>query len=170
VTLAADAGQLSHCGSLNDLSLKGAAEAVDGFRRDGRLVHLEELPERPAVFAELSRPLPEKIAHCLPDRIYAHQAAAIDLIRDGASVVVATGTASGKSLCFQIPIAESVVTGLRPGTSLLLYPTKALAQDQLRAFGELDVPDLKAVTYDGDASKEQRTWARSNANVLLTNP
>ncbi len=170
VTLAADTGQLSHHDSLNDLPLTGAAEAVEGFRRDGRLVHLEELPERPAVFAELSRPLPEKIAHCLPERIYAHQAAAIDLIRDGASVVVATGTASGKSLCFQIPIAESVVTGLRPGTSLLLYPTKALAQDQLRAFGDLEIPDLKAVTYDGDASKEQRAWARSNANVLLTNP
>ncbi|MEM9565172.1 MAG: DEAD/DEAH box helicase [Actinomycetota bacterium] len=144
--------------------------AVEGFQRDGRLVHLEELPERPAVFEELARPLPDKIAHCLPDRIYSHQARAIDLIRDRNSVVVATGTASGKSLCFQIPIAESVVTGLRAGTSLLLYPTKALAQDQLRAFGDLDVPDLKAVTYDGDASKEQRAWARSHANVLLTNP
>ena len=159
MTLAAGGDQLSHI-----------AEAVDGFRRDGRLVHLEELPERPAVFAELARPLPDRIAHCRPDRLYAHQAAAIDLIRDGASVVVATGTASGKSLCFQIPIAESVVTGLRPGTSLLLYPTKALAQDQLRALGELGIPDLKAVTYDGDASKEQRAWARSHANVLLTNP
>ena len=165
MTLAAGPDQLRH-----QVTFGGIAEAVDGFRRDGRLVHLEELPERPAVFAELSRPLPERIAHCLPERIYAHQAAAIDLIRDGASVVVATGTASGKSLCFQIPIAESIVTGLRPGTSLLLYPTKALAQDQLRAFGDLEIPDLKAVTYDGDASKEQRAWARSNANVLLTNP
>ncbi len=145
-------------------------DAVEQFRQDGRLVHLERLPSRPAVFEELARPLPDKIAHCLPDRIYSHQAEAIDLIRDGQSVVVATGTASGKSLCFQIPIAESVVSGLRSGTSLLLYPTKALAQDQLRAFGEMEIPDLKAVTYDGDASKDQRSWARSNANVVLTNP
>ncbi len=145
-------------------------EAVEQFRRDGRLVHLERLPERPAIFEELARPLPDKIAHCLPERIYSHQAKAIDLIRDRQSVVISTGTASGKSLCFQIPIAESVVSGLRSGTSLLLYPTKALAQDQLRAFGELDIPDLKAVCYDGDASKEQRAWARTNANVVLTNP
>ena len=144
--------------------------AIEAFRRDGRLVHLERLPERPAVFGSLARPLPDRIAHCLPERIYTHQATAIDLVRDGRSVVVATGTASGKSLCFQLPIAESVVTGLRAGTSLLLYPTKALAQDQLRAFGDLAIPDLKAVTYDGDSSKEERAWARSNANVLLTNP
>lgn len=144
--------------------------AVELFRRDGRLVHLERLPPRPAIFEQLSRPLPDKVAHCLPDRIYAHQAKAIDLIRDGQSVVISTGTASGKSLCYQIPIAESVAAGLRSGTSLLLYPTKALAQDQLRAFGEMEIPDLKATTYDGDASKDQRSWARANANVVLTNP
>jgi DEAD/DEAH box helicase domain-containing protein len=154
----------------NDQPVAPIDEAIEQFRRDGRLVHLERLPERPAVFEELSRPLPDKIAHCLPERVYSHQAKAIDLLRDGQSVVVSTGTASGKSLCFQIPIAESVVSGLRSGTSLLLYPTKALAQDQLRAFGELEIPDLKAVCYDGDASKEQRAWARSNANVVLTNP
>ena len=159
VSVVADAEQLSPI-----------EEAIEGFRHDGRLVHLECLPERPAVFDDLARPLPEKIAHCRPERLYVHQARAIDLIRDRRSVVVATGTASGKSLCYQLPIAESVVTGLRPGTSLLLYPTKALAQDQLRAFGELDIPDLKAVTYDGDASKDQRAWARNHANVLLTNP
>ena len=118
----------------------------------------------------MARPLPSRIAHCLPDKIYSHQAKAIDLLRDGQSVVIATGTASGKSLCFQVPIAESVASGIRSGTSLLLYPTKALAQDQLRSFGEMDIPGLKAVTYDGDASKDQRTWARANANVVLTNP
>ncbi len=145
-------------------------DAIDRFRQDGRLVHVETLPERPALFEELARPLPDKITHCLPNRIYSHQAAAIDLIRDGHSVVISTGTASGKSLCYQIPIAESVVGGLRAGTSLLLYPTKALAQDQLRAFGDLAIPGLKAATYDGDASREQRSWARANANVVLTNP
>ena len=145
-------------------------DTIEQFRRDGRLVHLERLPPRPAVYEELARPLPDRIAHCLPDKIYSHQAKAIDLLRDGQSVVIATGTASGKSLCFQVPIAESVASGIRSGTSLLLYPTKALAQDQLRSFGEMDIPGLKAVTYDGDASKDQRTWARANANVVLTNP
>ncbi len=144
---------------------------LDALAAERRVVHVHTMDARPATFAELSRPLPDRIAHCLPAAgLYRHQAQAIDLIRDGTSTVVATGTASGKSLCFQLPIAESVVSGLRAGTSLLLYPTKALAQDQLRAFGQLDIPDLAAATYDGDASREERTWARNNANVLLTNP
>ncbi len=59
---------------------------------------------------------------------------------------------------------------VRPGTSLLLFPTKALAQDQLRAISGFDVPGLVAVTYDGDTGPAERTWARANANVVLTNP
>lgn len=150
---------------------RGIAAAVSQFEADGRLVHLEKLPPRPGVFDELDQPLPDSIAHCLPSTgLYTHQARAINLLRADTSVVIATGTASGKSLCFQVPIAESVVSGLRSGTSLLLYPTKALAQDQLRSFGQLEVPGMKAVTYDGDASRDERTWARANANVLLTNP
>ncbi len=144
---------------------------IESLFDDGRLVHLETIDDRPAVHADLERELPDAIGHCLPEGgLYRHQAEAIDLIRQRRSVVVATGTASGKSLCFQIPIAESIVTGLRSGTSLLLYPTKALAQDQLRAFNEMDVKGMKAATYDGDASRDERTWARNNANVLLTNP
>ena len=144
---------------------------IDSLFNDGRLIHLETIDARPPSHAELASEVPSTIAHCLPTGgLYRHQAEAIDLIRRGRSVVIATGTASGKSLCFQIPIAESVATGLRAGTSLLLYPTKALAQDQLRAFNELDVKGLKAATYDGDASRDERTWARNHANVLLTNP
>src|SRR5207302_7011478 len=78
-------------------------------------------------------------------------------------------TASGKSLCYQLPIAEAVLDDL-PGTALLVFPTKALAQDQLRALGAMDVPGLVAVTYDGDTPPRQRTWARRHANVVLTNP
>jgi DEAD/DEAH box helicase domain-containing protein len=84
-------------------------------------------------------------------------------------VAVATGTASGKSLCYQLPIAEAVA-GDPPGTALLLFPTKALAQDQLRALAGLEVPGLVAVTYDGDTPVNERTWARRHANVVLTNP
>ena len=146
-------------------------DIVAALADDGRLVHVERLPERPAIHRPLAEPLPAAIEHCLPAHgLWTHQAEAIDLVRQGKSVVVSTGTASGKSLCYQLPIAESIVGGLRSGTSLLLYPTKALAQDQLRSFGQLAVPGLKAATYDGDASREERTWARSNANVILTNP
>ena len=138
---------------------------------DARLVHVEHLPARPARHAETATPLPPVVRDQLGvERLWSHQAEAIDHLRAGRSVAVATGTASGKSLCFQAPIAEAVATGLRPATSLLLFPTKALAQDQLRAVTALDVPGLVAATYDGDCTQEERTWVRANANVVLTNP
>jgi DEAD/DEAH box helicase domain-containing protein len=76
---------------------------------DPRLVHVERLPARPARHQRLTRPLPRG----LPERfgvgaLWSHQAEAIDLVREGRSVAVATGTGSGKSLCYQLPIAESV--------------------------------------------------------------
>ena len=85
------------------------------------------------------------------------------------NVVLATGTASGKSLCYQLPIVEAVVDG-RQDTALLVFPTKALAQDQLRSLRSWLVPGLKAVTYDGDTPTDDRAWVRRNANVVLTNP
>jgi len=135
------------------------------------LVHLERLPARPARYGELARPLPDRVWGALGvDRLWAHQAAAIDAVRAGRSVVLATGTASGKSLCYQAPIAEAALAPLRPSTALCIFPTKALAQDQARSLFELDLPGLVPATYDGDCSPEERTWARGNATVLLTNP
>jgi DEAD/DEAH box helicase domain-containing protein len=136
----------------------------------GQLVHVEHLEARPPRCAPLRRPLPDRVAARVPaGGLWSHQAAAIDLAREGRSVAVATGTASGKSLCYQVPIAEAV-TGKPPATAILVFPTKALAQDQLRALVDLDVPGLVAATYDGDASREERAWARRHANVILTNP
>lgn len=149
-------------------ALLDALGARDGSRG---LVHVEHLPARPARHAALATPLPARIAHALTlDPFWSHQAAAIDLARAGHSVAVATGTASGKSRCFQVPIAEAVTDPVRPGTALCVFPTKALAQDQLRAFGSLGIPDLVPSTYDGDATPDQRAWARRHANVVLTNP
>jgi len=135
----------------------------------GQLVHLERLPARPAVHRELRVPLPAALAGDLPP-LWSHQAEAIDLARGGRSVAVATGTASGKSLCFQVPIAEAVLTAPGDASALLLYPTKALAQDQLRSVAGLGIPGLVAATYDGDTDPDQRAWIRRNANVVLTNP
>lgn len=147
------------------------ADFLARLESDGRLVHAETLPERPPRHAELSHPLPERLAQLRPpDGFWTHQASAIDLVRAGNSVVVATGTASGKSKVFQVPIAEAVEAGLRSGTSLLLYPTKALAQDQLRGFAALGVDRLQPATYDGDTPRDQRSWVRHHANVVLTNP
>ena len=135
-----------------------------------QLVHLERIPARPAVYRELSRPLPETLGSRLPAAgLWSHQAEAIDLLRDGHSVALATGTASGKSLTYQVAIAEAVGSPT-DGTALLVFPTKALAQDQLRSFGAFDAPGLVPVTYDGDTPNDDRAWARRYANVLLTNP
>ncbi len=138
---------------------------------DPRAVHIERIPARTARVAELAGPLPGAVRDRLGiDEFWTHQAQAIDLLRAGTSVAVATGTASGKSLCYQAPIAEAVADGLRAATSLLIFPTKALAQDQLRALTAMDIPRLVAATYDGDSGPEERTWVRAHANVLLTNP
>jgi DEAD/DEAH box helicase domain-containing protein len=138
-----------------------------------RLVHLEGLPARPARTAEPEDGLHPEVAERLAARgigqLWTHQAAAVDHLRAGRSLVVATGTASGKSACYQIPIVTSVLEGTQD-TALLLFPTKALAHDQLRALRSWLVPGLRAVTYDGDTPAEERAAVRRTANVVLTNP
>jgi DEAD/DEAH box helicase domain-containing protein len=136
----------------------------------GQLVHLEHLPARAARTAELARPLAPALAeHVPPGGLWTHQAQAVDLLRSGRSTAVATGTASGKSLCYQLAVADALA-GDVPATAVMIFPTKALAQDQLRALTALEVPGLVAVTYDGDTPAPDRAWARRHANVLLTNP
>jgi DEAD/DEAH box helicase domain-containing protein len=144
---------------------------LDALSGDGRLVHVERLPAREARFAECAEPVGPALLGALGvDALWSHQAAALDLARARRSVAVATGTASGKSLCFRGPIAEALTDPVRPGTALCIFPTKALARDQLRAFADLGVPGLVAGAYDGDCSTEERQWVRKHANVVLTNP
>ena len=145
------------------------ADVVRSLDTRGQLVHVERLPARPAVHRELSRPLPAEVRGRFP-KLWSHQAHAIDRARRGESVAVSTGTASGKSLCFQVPIADVIVRSPSDASAMLLYPTKALAQDQLRSLGGLRIPGLVAATYDGDTDPDQRAWVRRNANVVLTNP
>ncbi|MFN8034570.1 MAG: DEAD/DEAH box helicase [Acidimicrobiia bacterium] len=160
-----------------DAARADACDTLDGIAGDfllgDRLVFREHLPARPARRAMLSTGLhpemEERLAARRIDALFTHQVDAIDRLRAGGHVAVSTGTASGKSLCYQVPIVESVVAG-RPETALLLFPTKALAQDQLRSLRSWLVPGLRAVTYDGDTPGDERSWARKNANVVLTNP
>jgi DEAD/DEAH box helicase domain-containing protein len=154
--------------AVTPLPLDAVIGALGG---DGRLVHVERFPARPAVAAAPLRPLPGPVSDALGvEELWSHQAAALDLVRAGRSVAVATGTASGKSLCFRAPIAEAVTDPVRPGTALLVFPTKALARDQLRALEDLRLPGLVAGAFDGDCSQEERQWVRQHANVVLTNP
>ncbi len=151
-------------------TLDAIAAAPEFFER---VVHRTTLPARAARTAPLHSPLhPEmeaRLAGRGMDALYTHQAAAIDHLAAREHVVVATGTASGKSLCYQLPIVDAAVRGA-PDTALLIFPTKALAQDQLRSLRGWLVPGLHAVTYDGDSPPDDRAWARKNATVLLTNP
>ena len=133
---------------------------------DPRVVHIERSPERSARFSTLSEPLPEIIRDLVPEQgLWSHQVEAIDHARAGRSVAIATGTASGKSLCFQLPIAEAIAAGPLPATALLLFPTKALAQDQLRSLTALNVPGLISATHDGDTPPEDTNRTRANAKV-----
>ncbi len=154
-----------------------AIEVLAGLAADPdigeRLTRLEIVPARPARFGETGKPLHpevlERLAARGAERLYVHQAEAIDRLRAGRSVALATGTGSGKSLCYQAPIAESVLSGGKD-TALLLFPTKALAHDQLRSLRSWLVPGMRAVAYDGDTPTEDRASLRRTANVVLTNP
>ncbi|MFI6800621.1 DEAD/DEAH box helicase [Streptosporangium canum] len=139
-------------------------------RRD-RVTHVEHVPARQAGQTRW----PDWVHESLVTRwanhgisgLWSHQAEAADLVHRGQNVIIATGTASGKSLSYLVPALSSVLDG---GTILYLTPTKALAADQLRALNELDVPELRAATFDGDTSFEERAWVRKHANYVLTNP
>jgi DEAD/DEAH box helicase domain-containing protein len=101
--------------------------------------------------------------------LYRHQAEAWEAARRGENVVVTTGTASGKSLAFNLPVLDAVAR--QPKTrALYLYPTKALAQDQARSLAELRMKGLRPAIYDGDTAGERRWQIRKWANVVLTNP
>lgn len=139
----------------------------------GELVYHRVEPERRARYGDLD-PAPgpalaERMAARGVRRLYRHQAQAVNRIRRGEHTVVVSGTASGKSLCYQAPIAEAVLDD-PSRTALLLFPTKALAQDQARSLREWDVPGLVAAAYDGDLPAPERPRARNRANVILTNP
>ncbi len=152
-------------------SVVGAWEAMDDL--GGNLVHVEHLAARAPIHAKLDPPLPPLLAGRLAERgierLYRHQANSIRLIRSGTNTVVVAGTAGGKTLCYQAPIVEAILAEPRTA-ALLLYPTKALAQDQLRSFRDLGIPEVIAATYDGDTDREERARIRRRANVVLTNP
>jgi DEAD/DEAH box helicase domain-containing protein len=105
-------------------------------------------------------------------RLYSHQAAAFDLVARGKNTVVVTPTASGKTLCYNLPVLNRLMED--PGArALYLFPTKALAEDQLHELQQaLDAAGsaLRAFTYDGDTPQDARKAIRERANIVLTNP
>src|SRR5204862_5518384 len=102
-------------------------------------------------------------------QLYAHQRAAWDAAQAGKHVLVTTGTASGKTLAFNLPVLDELAREPK-SRALYLYPTKALAQDQFRTLSSYRVPRLKPAIYDGDTPTEQRWQIRKWSNVILSNP
>jgi len=157
---------------------------VDGFLKEvraspayrGQVVYVHDVPAREAVFAPdppgLSAATRQTLAAAGVERFYYHQAEAIGAALAGRDVVVATGTASGKSLCYVAPILDMLLAD-PDGKALLLFPTKALCQDQFQAFGRHVAAgglDALAGVYDGDTPPATRRKLRDHARVLFSNP
>jgi DEAD/DEAH box helicase domain-containing protein len=143
-----------------------------------QVVHVRAVEPREAQYAEPATPIDERLWSLLRrrniHRLYTHQAAAVDAILAGRDVVVVTGTASGKTLCYNLPVAQTLLND-PAARAIYVFPTKALAQDQygtLAAWAaEADMAGvLRPAVYDGDTPAHSRTKIRTSANVLLTNP
>ncbi|WP_232805799.1 DEAD/DEAH box helicase [Glycomyces xiaoerkulensis] len=137
------------------------------------LRHLRRLSPRAAQRCEWPEWVPDRVREALAEqgilRLWPHQAEAATHAFAGRDVVVATGTASGKSLAYLLPVlTEAAAEG--DGRTLYLAPTKALAADQARAVAEFDAPGLLPAIVDGDTPYEHRRWAQRFANLVLSNP
>jgi DEAD/DEAH box helicase domain-containing protein len=158
---------------------KGAAEVVERWRTNGtwrNVAWSHNIDPHAASIAPMPPTLDPRVERALHQRdirqLYSHQARAFELASKGKHVVVATPTASGKSLCYNLPILQALASD-PTATALYLFPTKALSRDQEEALrGLMREADLSvgAITYDGDTPNDARRAARQRAGVLLTNP
>ena len=140
------------------------------------VVHHAVIPAREAVFAPMPDWLDPRIVAGLAARgieqPYTHQAEAIEAVHAGEDVVVVTPTASGKTLCYALPILQAIAED-PSARALFLFPTKALGQDQVAEFGELAAAaglDIVTSTYDGDTPAPIRSKVRAAGQVVVTNP
>ena len=158
----------------------GTVETLDLLLADpevaAALVEHRVLPEREAQVAPFPDWLDKRLVRGLHaqgiEMLYSHQAAALEALHEGRDIVVVTPTASGKSLCYGLPVLQSVIDD-PAARALFLFPTKALSQDQLAAFRELAGVaqlDVVAGVYDGDTPGPVRTNIRSAGQVVVTNP
>ncbi|MFE1175160.1 DEAD/DEAH box helicase [Streptomyces sp. NPDC058773] len=170
-----DAGARSSPGMILDRLARGATRAA-------RITHTEHLPPRIGSHADWPQQIRPEVIDAIRsagiERPWAHQARTSEHALRGESVVVATGTASGKSLAYLAPVLSTLLDGSeapngRGATALYLAPTKALAADQRRAVRELAAPlgtTVRPAVYDGDTPVEEREWVRQYGNYVLTNP
>ncbi len=158
------------------MSLQEILDSLLTSSRTGPLItatrHFEA---KPAILAPFPSSLDPRLLEALRGRgvqqLYSHQAKAYDTVAKGENLVVVTPTASGKTLCYNLPVLQALLQ--QPDSRVLyLFPTKALAQDQLAELMELakTLPDMRMFTYDGDTPQDARRSVRARANLVLTNP
>ena len=149
-----------------------------------QIVHIERIPHQGAIFEKLETPLHPSLQTCLESlgisALYSHQAKALNAILAGRNVIIATPSASGKTLCYHLATLDALVHD-KDSRALYLFPTKALAQDQLRSLKQIAEPlslrtggeaisPAAMATFDGDTPQEQRANIRRRVRVVLTNP
>jgi len=142
-----------------------------------QIAHIQLIPSHEAAFGELDKPLHPALQARLESlgisSLYTHQTEAINAARCGKNVMVATASASGKTLCYNLAVLEAILKD-PSSRALYLFPTKALAQDQLRSLNELACPELifpgGCSTFDGDTPQSDRAEIKRKAKVVLTNP
>ncbi len=142
-----------------------------------QIAHTQFIPSHDATFRELDKPIHPALQACLESSgissLYTHQAGAINAVRRGENVMVATASASGKTLCYNLAVLEAILKD-SSSRALYLFPTKALAQDQMRSLNELACPELisfgSCATFDGDTPQSERAEIKRKARVVLTNP
>jgi DEAD/DEAH box helicase domain-containing protein len=141
-----------------------------------RIAHVERMPPREADWAPLPADLDPALAASLvargTDRLYSHQAKAYELARSGGDFVVVTPTASGKTLCYNLPVMQTLLEE-KTARALYLFPTKALSQDQQAELNEVALGGtlpIRVYTYDGDTPDSLRVAARDTGRIVISNP
>ncbi len=150
----------------------GWERSIEPGRADGRLVAEAAEGARAADRVEIPTSLAPELAAALPadgiETLYSHQVEALEAAAAG-NAIVTSGTASGKSLSFNLPVLDGLVRE-GGGRALYLYPTKALAQDQARKLSALGLTQIRHAIYDGDTPRDDRPQIRRRSNLILTNP
>ncbi len=143
---------------------------------DPRFVHVESIPPREGAYAAFPADLDPRLSRALRgrgiDRLYVHQARSFEAARAGRNVCVVTPTASGKTLCYNLPVAQALLES-SSARALYLFPTKALSQDQQAELNELSLSGelpIRVATYDGDTPSSLRAAARDTGRIVITNP
>ena len=156
------------------------AQLLDQLKADDRFLRnvnrWEVIPPESGRYAEYPDTLEPRLVDVLKnrgvDRLYSHQAEAVELARQGHSFVVPTPTASGKTLCYNLPVMDAILRDRR-SRALYLFPTKALSQDQMHEVHGIITDlgeDIKTFTFDGDTPGTARRAIRSSGHIVVTNP